>query len=201
MKKLLFCFLSVLLVCSCNNNGAKSDTDKDTLETTNKGIDTFEIEEVDTSEIKATVEKRVNEIYSHVFSEYVKDWEYHPEISRETFDTLYLSEDFYNLINQVENVAEKLNELIIDCDYWVMAQDYGNNLTHKVLSVDVKSSKEATALINIHNFESDDELTVELIFERGNWYIDNWKTMNVDWKKSLISDLKKYNIEYKPLSK
>lgn len=195
MRNILFVLICILQFCSCKNNETGITEDDQNQEASEETI-----QESNPSEMKEIVEKRVNEIYSHVFSEYVKacDMDCPGNFSRAPFDSLYLSEDFLHMINRVGDVEEILGgPVCFDADYWIMAQDFGKNLSHKVLSTEIKNSREALVKINIHNFESDQEETVSLVFERGNWYIDNWTDEFGDMRKSMTEALEDYEKEYK----
>ena len=135
------------------------------------------------------VEKRVNEIYNHVFTEYVKLWNTYKVPNVDTFDSLYLSKEFNHLHEQIGSIENQIQEPIVhDVDYWICAQDWDKDLSFKVLSVEMVNEKKANVSINIHNFGHDSEHKLVLIHERENWYIDDMISSG-SWRQSIIKSL------------
>ena len=135
------------------------------------------------------VEKRVNEIYNHVFTEYVKLWNTYKVPNVDTFDSLYLSKEFNHLHEQIGSIENQIQEPIVhDVDYWICAQDWDKDLSFKVLSVEMVNEKKANVSINIHNFGHDSEHKLVLIHERENWYIDDMISSG-SWREGILKSL------------
>lgn len=114
------------------------------------------------------VEKRVNEMYSNVVSAYLK------QNFSVDFDSLYFSEEFYRLDNQIGDIENQLGGPIIhDADDWICAQDFGKDLSAKVNSVKMRGNKKALVSVIIHNCGHDFEQNLTVVYERGNWFIDD----------------------------
>ena len=114
------------------------------------------------------VEKRVNEMYSNVVSAYLK------QNFSVNFDSLYFSEEFYRLDSQIGDIENQLGGPIVhDADDWICAQDFGKDLSAKVNSVKMRGNKKALVTVIIHNFGQDFEQNLTVIYERGNWFIDD----------------------------
>lgn len=135
------------------------------------------------------VEKRVNEIYNHVFTEYVKLWNTYKVPNVDTFDSLYLSKEFNHLHEQIGSIENQIKEPIVhDVDYWICAQDWDKDLSFKVLSVEMVNEKKANVSINIHNCGHDSEHKLVLIHERENWYIDDMISSG-SWREGILKSL------------
>jgi len=139
------------------------------------------------------VEKRVNEIYGHVFTEYVNHFD-DRNLLKINFDSLYYSEEFYHLDAQVADLEEQLGGPIVhDADLWICAQDYGKDLAARVLKVKMDGNKKAKVTINIHNFGQDQEEVLIMVYERDNWFIDDM--FDGTLKERLKKELKYYKKE------
>ena len=140
----------------------------------------------DLSTLSKDVEKRVNDIYNHVFSEYLKSV-YPP--SRNVFDSQYFSKDFYHLHKQIGSIENQIKEPIVhDVDYWIGGQDWSNDLSFQVLSVEMLNEKKAEVSINIHNCGHDSKDKLVMIYERDNWYIDDMIGTS-SWREGILQSL------------
>lgn len=140
----------------------------------------------DLSTLSKDVEKRVNDIYNHVFSEYLRSV-YPP--SRNVFDSQYFSKDFYHLHKQIGSIENQIKEPIVhDVDYWIGGQDLSNDLSFQVLSVEMLNEKKANVSINIHNCGHDLKNKLVMIHERDNWYIDDMIDTS-SWREGILKSL------------
>lgn len=139
------------------------------------------------------IEKRVTDIYNHVFTEYVKLCDSHQVPSVDTFNSLYFSKDFLHLNQMIGDLEEQSGGPIVnDVDNWICAQDWDKDLEANVLRVKMVDDKKAMVDVNIHNCGNDHKQTLILINERGNWYIDDMYVSSM--RKSIleaIEDCKK----------
>ena len=134
------------------------------------------------------VQKRVEEIYSHVASVYLKHYEDGKSLWEVNLDSLYYSEELYKLDRQIGDLEEEMCEPIIhDCDFWILAQDFPSDLAFRVLKVKMDGNKKAYVTINVHCFGNDEEEKLTMIYERDNWFIDDLRdgTMKDHMKKIL----------------
>jgi hypothetical protein len=81
-------------------------------------------------------------------------------------------------------------EGFFDSDYWIMGQDWGK-ISISDVKVDVKDDQHANATFNLHNLNTVTKVTLELVFERGEWFIGNFidETHKQDWKKAMTMHL------------
>jgi len=146
----------------------------------------------DLSALSKEVEKRVNDIYNHVFSEYLKS---DNPPSRNVFDSQYFSKDFYNLHRQISSIENQIKEPIVhDVDYWIGGQDWSNDLSFQVLSVEMLNEKKAVVSINVRNCGDDSKNKLVIIYERGNWYIDDMIDTS-SWREGILKSLEDCKIE------
>ena len=128
----------------------------------------------------AEVKQRVEFIYNTVFAAYNNN-------NNTDFDSKFCSQDWNKNLNKAKEIQEKTGDLIIDADYWVMGQDFQNLQLKNVKVVNVSGNR-ATVKVFFHNFK-DTTATVKLVFERGDWFIDDFD----DWKEGLEISIKEYS--------
>lgn len=134
------------------------------------------------------VEKRVNEMYSNVVSAYLK------QNFSVDFDSLYYSEDFYRLDRQIGDIENQLGGPVVhDADDWICAQDFGKDLSAKVNSVKMRGNKKALVNVIIHNCGHDFEQNLTVVYERGNWFIDDM--FDGTRRQQIIDELKRFKKE------
>ena len=139
------------------------------------------------------VEKRVNEMYSNVFTEYLKP-DFSPARMSVNFDSLYFSEEFYRLDSQIGDIENQLGEPIVhDADDWICAQDFGKDLSAKVNSVKMRGNRTALVTVIIHNFGQDFEQNLTVVYERDNWFIDDM--YDGTRRQQIIDELKRLKQE------
>ena len=140
---------------------------------------------------KKEIEDRVNSMYKHVFSEYLKSR--NPPLGY-NFDTQYFSKDFFHLHDLISSLENQSGEPIIhDADHWIWGQDWCDDLSARVLKVDMVSGKKAKVTVNIHNC-NDRQLTLVMVYERQNWFIDDMID-NTSMRQGIIENLESYKKE------
>ena len=130
--------------------------------------------------------KRVEDIYADVFGVYNKAQETQNSdlFSARSFEQDYCSQGWNNAVAAV--LAKDPN--FFDADYWIMGQDWD-----KVSIKDVKISKVTdttyTANFNLVNFGTAHPVSLTLVYERGNWFIDNFIDVqnSLNWKAAMES--------------
>ncbi|MBR3445871.1 MAG: DUF3828 domain-containing protein [Prevotella sp.] len=135
----------------------------------------------------ADVERRVKEIYDAMSAAYYGNPGEETPVPSVDLDKDFCSESWNERCRAVvEKDAQNPDEMVFfDADYWVMGQDYDNPHARdiKVVKMD-----ERTAVVELllHNM-SDIPVRLEMVFERGKWYIDNFIDLkhDMDWGKSI----------------
>lgn len=140
---------------------------------------------------KKQIEDRVNSMYKHVFSEYLKPGH---DIPRTNFDSIYYSKEFYRLDNMIGSIENQLEEPIIhDVNYWVHGQDWCDDLSARILNIEMVSGKKALVTMNIHNCQDTKE-TLVMIYEHNNWFIDDM-TEGISMRQTILKHLDYYKQE------
>ena len=136
------------------------------------------------------VQKRVEDIYGHVYGEYLKHYD-DMYLLKVNFDSLYCSRELYDLHRKIGDLERQMGEVIVhDVDFWICAQDFDKDLAARVLRVKMDGNKKAYVTINIHNCGQDQEVILTMVYERDNWFVDDMfdGTLN----KRMRQDLKEY---------
>lgn len=135
------------------------------------------------------ITQRLNDIFTDVYTH---------RIDLLKADSMYMSADYNRLQNAAMAIAERTDDVVIDADHWVQGQDW-TEPAMKVKSVDGITPGAATAVVVITTFPGtpdsrDNTITMPLVFERGDWYIDNmqqqWQGETLDekaWYRHYIS--------------
>lgn len=91
-------------------------------------------------------------------------------------DSLCCSRHYLDILAQAELVSQRDGTIFMDADHWSQGQDAPEDWSHSVESVSAITDSTAQASVIIHSF---DELrvTLDLVFERGDWYVDNFRSL------------------------
>ena len=102
-------------------------------------------------------------------------------------DSKFLTTQFKKLHNKEKEVTPKGEIGYIDYDHWTQSQDW-KNPSITVLSVEILSDSEAIAKIKIQDYEwiKPSVIKIVLIYERGNWFIDDFIGIGGSEKKGLL---------------
>lgn len=147
----------------------------------------------DDEQIEAGIIDRTRQIYTHVQKVY-NDNTSVPDNA--ILNTSYCSKDWNEKLAQIEEKEKKSNEEMgfFVADYWVMGQDYheigtSNYKVEKMLLDTIPS--QASVTLNIQNCGNTIPIRVDLVWEKGQWVIDNLTdlTNDFDWKKGMVEYL------------
>ncbi len=187
MKKIIIACCMLTLLFGCGNKKSNiiqegNDApmiDDTTVKTENQNPANPEI-----------IMERVNAIYEAVAAAYPEVHDISP--SNDELDDAYCSSEWNTLVQMVNSKdAETMGrEGFFDSDYWIMDQDWGK-ISISDVKVEVKDNEHANASFLLHNLGSATKVTLELVFERGEWLIGNFidETKKVNWKKSMTKHL------------
>ena len=92
-------------------------------------------------------------------------------------DHKFMSKEYNRLQDKAMEIAERIEDLVIDADHWVQGQEW-TYPTMAVGKIENITATTATAHVTItkhipDNEESQTQLILPLVFERNDWYIDN----------------------------
>lgn len=115
---------------------------------------------------------RLDAIYKHVLSSYGGHDDLNYGMPTEDFDSIYCSTDYNATMDRIFDLADE-DEVVVEADHWIQGQDWQQPMSCRVLKVYDINGDAAKADVVVHNF-SDHQLTLVLVYERGNWYIDDF---------------------------
>ena len=202
MKTLSKCLMMATLMAtfpmmsiSCNQASGKKDIDNESKFIVNNVKDN---EAVSPDKDKKKTEKyliqRVSNIYKDVCNQYNAAQDspnLYDKLSKMNFDSLYCSEEWNDLVSKVNKYDEEHNPDGIgffDFDYWIMGQDFQDMSFHDVKVISMNDN-EATVSLTLVNF-SDIKLKLSMVYERGDWYIDNFENLSMEFE--LKNSMKEY---------
>jgi hypothetical protein len=147
----------------------ESTTTEDSITNTKENI------EVDSTailnpQVAQEIEQFISATYTEVFSAYAQANKGGSTPDRSVFDKKYLTERFQ---------AEIDNEEMIDCDYWIQAQDFSTP-TFEIKGIHVTDNNNGYAdiIIKVFGEETTTPTLCRVIVQKanGNWKIDNFKS-------------------------
>ena len=190
---------------SCVNRKTTDARDHSTFEeesthptTTEERKNSFSEEQIgeEGKHSRAYIIRRVEEIYTSVKDHYSPLDETQPIGKEKSADLnqLFCSDDWNRCLKEIETIDSKpeIEMGFFDADYWVMGQDY-SELDFKDIKVVTLSDQHATVCFLLHNFRWN-KVKLDLTFERGDWYIDNFYDLGqedsevswiLDWKTNM----------------
>ena len=191
MKRCMVMIAMALLVIGCGKSG------KEVNKATN-GQESTEIEgTTNTSNVDRKSDEyilsRVQSIYADVFAEYNKAAE-DETIPQSTPDEKYCSDDWNKTLLEITEYDQQNNPDepgFFDADYWVMGQDFGD-LSVSDFQLVEHDGNQAKVKFDLHNFGHVSPIRVDLKFERGDWFIDDFYEIGneYDWKKEMKDYMK-----------
>ena len=137
------------------------------------------------------IKERVKAIYEAVAVAYPNIPDITP--SNDSLDLAFCSNQWQTLVVMVN--AKDAEEMGVDrffeADYWIMGQDWGV-ISVSDIKVDLKDNTHADVSLILHNLSAI-KVKLEMVFERGEWYIDNFidQSKDIDWKQKMTEHLEK----------
>ena len=180
--------LCACLVMACKNNNSSNSSDNSATDNANEKI----------AHSADPLRTRVENIYRDVCDTYNKAnqmplGEGMEMIGRRNFDREYCSAAWNKVRNQVTEKDSRLEGEMgfFDFDYWIMGQDFQD-----VSATDVKvqqiNGDKATVTLTLHNCGNATPLTLAMVYERDNWFIDDFLTPGEGSTDSLRDDMNAY---------
>ena len=174
IKKLFFIVAVTTMMCACSKANRVEENSLDT----------------------ASVVSQVRDIYAAVFKVYNEEDSLSlvlPTEKKERLNTLYCSTEWNEAFNKVEEIHSLLNGWW-ECDYWIMGDGLGLNLS--ISDIKVVSMDEDKAVVEFQLHNSDSALPVQpvrliMVKENGIWKIDTFiDQAGSDWKKEMQEIIK-----------
>lgn len=154
MKKLAFlsCLVAIAMMTACGNK-TKDGQDADSL-----AADSLTETAVNQDSLRHTVEyitQRLDSIY------------------KMHSDEKGCSEHYKALVEKAGELSMKTNGVFLDGDHWVNGNDIDPKFYAKLKKVLEMNDSTAKVEMNVHNFH-DQKIILDLVYERGDWYVDNF---------------------------
>ena len=91
-------------------------------------------------------------------------------------DSLCCSQRYLDIYAQAQQISQSEGTVFLDSDHWTQGQDIPEDWSYSVESVDQITDTTAQATVIIHSFD-DQKVMLDLVFERDNWYVDNFRSL------------------------
>ncbi len=105
------------------------------------------------------IRQRIDTIYS-----------YHHKIN---LDSAFCSDQYRDLMRQaVDQMAE--DDILLDYDHWINAQDYSKDFSAHAASVNNLTDSTAVVKVAVHNFDKDGEIVLSMHYEHDDWFVDDF---------------------------
>ena len=162
----------VLMMSACGGKTGKSASDADSLQADSVATENAE-NSVD-KHTEAYLLERVDSIYfNYKNPKYQKDG---TRIYNGKFvnrDSVYCSKSYKELLAKAEEIAEENEEPLLDYDHWTNSQD-DNNFTYEVGKISNMTDSTAVVKVKAKNAGKPYTITLNMRFERGDWYVDDF---------------------------
>ncbi len=194
----LYVLMLTIVVASCSSTGNKpNQTNGKSLGDSVKSTDSYNKQD----STDQAARKALQTIYADVFKWYAKA---EKDISvlknMPDFDAKYMSAEYKELKRKTKTFDDKhatQGEVgCFDYDHWICGQDF-QNLSMKIVKMVVDSGK-CSADIEITNCGTKNSVTVDLVWENGEWKIDDFYISDISEKtrmKQYIAEDSKVKIQ------
>ena len=141
MKRILYCIMAAMALAACGNKTSNTWATADSTQTTGAGG----------KHSAEYIIQRLDSIYQL------------------RTDSLCCSQHYLALLAKADSLSRLNGTIIIDADHWTQGQDIPEDWSYTVENVSNITDSTAQASILIHGFD-EQRVTLDLVFERGNWY-------------------------------
>ena len=159
--------MSFCLWTACGNKTRNSEVVTDSTATTmvvDKHSETY-------------IRQRIDTIYNHVDQRLIN------------LDSAFCTQRYNVLLEKASQLSEETGYLFLDYDHWIMGQDVSPEWTYDVKKIDKMTDSTVVVEMDIRNFGRHNSVTLELKFERDNWYVDDFVSYGDDGQNK-YSELK-----------
>lgn len=133
----------------------------------------------------ADVVDRVNSIYSQIDKE-----------TEAELDAQFCTQNYLNLKKRCDALSCKTDDIWRDYDHWLMGQDSDKDFRATIEAVEFPGDDTAALVtLTVHNFE-DQRVTLSLVCERGNWYVNDFLSYTDDDEGGLPTELSEIDMMY-----
>ena len=167
--------IAVATFSACGGQSGKNDSNIDAT-----AADSIVVTVADGDSIRHTsdyIRQRIDSFYKH------KD------------DDFGCSTYFRQLSVKADSICEAQGYIWTDGDHWINGQDKDEEWWYKLQKLSQVTDSTAVAEMLIHNFE-DATIFLHLVYERGDWYVDDFRFELFDGKKKHMLSEKKRTLEF-----
>lgn len=104
-------------------------------------------------------------------------------IERGDLNETFCSTQYKALLQKAYEISE--DEMILDYDHWTYSQD-DNQFICKPGKVENITDSTAIAYVKAKNFDEEYMIILSLVFERGDWYVDDFLSLDGDSEKAYL---------------
>ena len=188
----------VLTMSACGGKTGKTASDADSLQADSVAAETAEAS-VD-KHTEAYLLERVDSIYfNYKNPKYEKNG---MRIYNGKFinrDSAYCSKSYKDLMAKAEEIAEENEEPLLYYDHWTNSQD-DNNFTCEVNKIKNMTDSTATVVIKAKNAGKPYNVTLNMRFERNDWYVDDFISDDGTGEKTYFKEYIERNTFYQRFS-
>ena len=186
MKKILFSALAALMLVACGNKSQVADASSDEAQ------DSTSVQSESGNHNKAGAKAAIENIYNIYFNPggYANEEEEdESDISGFGFMTQFVSDEFNQIFCMAQSKQLSIDEVWLDCDPWIDAQD-----CEDLELVDVKIVKyaddKAVADVAFMNFGKEHTVGCVVVYdaEKGKWLVDDLVLPEVGSVKQMADD-------------
>ena len=183
MKK-IFCFLvaAVLMMAACGNKTSKASSDTGLL-----SGDSLTDASVD-KHSEAYIRHRIDNIYNSLIHWSVDEDGFENSVFLTNPDSLYCTTRYNVLMAQALEACEQTGDILFDADYWICGQDVSRDFHHQVEKVRDITDSTAVVELKVYNFDNESDIVLTLLYERGDWYIDDFDGENQTYFRQTIKE-------------
>ena len=194
MKKLLTLLALSLIVASCGKKTTTPSSPEETSSNPQVATSSSDAPASGDRMSKEYLVARVNAIYQNVFQKYYGEDSDLNEQDAPSPEEIFCTKDWNELFDKVmeyDNIHNPDDVGFSDADYWIMGQDF-QNLSISDVNVISMDEDDATVELILHNCGELTHVRLELDFERGDWFIDNFIDLDNDynWGKEMKDYMK-----------
>ena len=184
--------MAVVAMAACGNKASQEAGEADSLAVESKAVantDSTAVEPSGASDEKHSAEyikQRIEGIYKPYENPKYDESGLRQMEARGPLDELYCSTGYKALLAKAEEKAGE-DDIVLDYDHWTYSQD-DNNFTCKVRKV--RDITDSTAVVDVEcvNFDKPYTITLGLLFERGDWYVDDFISEDGNSEKKMLED-------------
>ena len=186
----------VLMMSACGGKTNKSASDSDSVP-----ADSVEVQEASIDKhTEDYLRERVDSFYSvYKNPKYEKSGHRIYNGKFVNRDSAYCSKSYKDLMAKAEEIAEENEEPLLDYDHWTNSQD-DNNFTYEVGKISNMTDSTAVVKVKAKNAGKPYTITLNMRFERGDWYVDDFISDDGTGEKKYFENYIKENNFYQYFS-